>query len=114
MTIMMPSTSAMLTRALFGPKRLEPKPTDVVVAVPGKSRLAHQLAAAGHRAISGPRCSLPVRCPAEGGGGGAGKSGTTWLMHMAHQLRMQGMAPDFGDQVGAGGEAHDVAMGRRG
>eukprot|EP01050_Picozoa_sp_SAG11_P018574 SAG11_NODE_2828_length_2935_cov_3.086389_3_plen_354_part_00 len=27
------------------------------------------------------------------------KSGTTWLMHMAHQLRMEGAEPRFGDQM---------------
>lgn len=28
-----------------------------------------------------------------------GKSGTTWLMHIAHQVRMKGAAPDFDDQM---------------
>ena len=28
-----------------------------------------------------------------------GKSGTTWLMHIAHQVRMKGATPDFDDQM---------------
>ena len=27
------------------------------------------------------------------------KSGTTWLMHICHQIRMQGAEPDFEDQT---------------
>jgi|EP01049_Picozoa_sp_SAG25_P008005 hypothetical protein len=71
-----------------------------------KLRAAYCMVAIGWRGASSERNNLPLRGSGDGSGADddvvvavPGKSGTTWLMHIAHQIRMGGAPPAFDDQM---------------